>query len=143
MANIKQTTKPVSSKEIKREWLLIDVKGQILGRIANDISRMLQGKHKSNYMPYLDQGDHVVVINAREVAVSGSKAEDKTYTYYSGYPGGLKEVPFSKLQDQKPEEIIRHAVSGMLPKNKLRDRRLARLHIYADDKHPHAEYIKK
>ncbi|MEN9327554.1 MAG: hypothetical protein RI947_362 [Candidatus Parcubacteria bacterium] len=143
MAQIKQSTKPVSSKSINREWHIIDMKDQVLGRSANEIAQLLQGKHKTNYVTYLDMGDNVVVINAKLLKVTGSKTDDKIYTYYSGYPGGLKEVPLKTLLDRKPSEVIRHAVSGMLPKNKLRDRRLARLHVYADEKHPHGDKITK
>lgn len=142
MVSLTQSTKSVKEKDIKRKWYLIDVKNKILGRSAPEITKLLQGKHKSNYVPYLDIGDNVVVINARSVKVTGNKTKSKVYTSYSGYPGGLKTITFEKLQAKKPQELIRHAVSGMLPKNKLRDRRLARLHIFADEKHTFAEKFK-
>ncbi len=142
MTQIHRSTKPISSKQIQRNWHVIDLKDQILGRVANDIAKLLQGKHKVDYAPYMDMGDCVVVINAKKVAVTGKKAEDKTYTYYSGYPGGLRKVAFKTLLEQKPDEIIRHAILGKLPKNKLRDRRMTRLYVYADENHPHADKIK-
>lgn len=134
-----QTTQSVKLSEIKRKWHLIDVKGKTLGRITPYISKLLQGKHKTTYVSYLDSGDYVVVVNAAQVSVTGDKENSKIYTYYSGYPGGLKQIPFKRLIEKNPKEIIRHAVSGMLPKNKLRDRRLTRLFIYADDKHPYSD----
>ena len=142
MTQTHRSTKPISSKQVERNWHVIDLKDQILGRLANDIAKLLQGKHKVDYVPYMDMGDFVVVINAKEVAVTGKKAEDKTYTYYSGYPGGLRRVPFKTLLEQKPEEIIRHAILGKLPKNKLRDRRMTRLYVYPGENHPHADKIK-
>ncbi|MGB9882923.1 MAG: 50S ribosomal protein L13 [Microgenomates group bacterium] len=137
MRNLSKQTNPVKVKNIKREWHLIDVSNQILGRIASKIAYFLQGKNKVNYVPYLDSGDYVVVINAQKIKVTGRKAKDKIYTHYSGYPGGLKEINFEQLLEKKPEEIIRRAVSGMLPKNKFRDQRLKRLFIYKDDNHPY------
>ncbi len=142
MTNLTKQTKPVKEKEIVRNWHLIDVSGQILGRVAGRISRLLQGKHKVNYVSYLDSGDYIVVINARKVKVTGKKSQNKVYTRYSGYPGGLKTISYEKMLAEKPEEIIRHAVSGMLPKNKLRDRRLARLFIFSDINHKFADKFK-
>jgi len=120
MVNLTVSTKPVKAKEIKKEWHLIDASSKILGRLAPEVVKLLQGKHKRNYVPYLDMGDYVVVINAKKLVVSGKKANQKIYTRYSGYPGGLKEISFNKLLEEKPEEILKRAVSGMLPKNKLR-----------------------
>ncbi|MCX7880930.1 MAG: 50S ribosomal protein L13 [Patescibacteria group bacterium] len=142
MKTLTKVTKPVSEKEVKREWYLVDVKNQILGRVAGKISQLLQGKHKKNYVPYLDMGDYVVVVNAKEIKITGKKEKTKVYTRYSGYPGGLKEIPFQRVLKEKPEEIIKHAVSGMLPKNKLRDKRLKRLFIFTDEKHPYQKKIK-
>ena len=135
MVQVTKTTKPVSDKEIKREWKIIDLKKQILGRAVNSIAVFLQGKHKTNYVNYLDMGDNVVVINAKEVVVTGRKADTKTYSFYSGYPSGMREVPFKTLLEKDPEKIVRHAVSGMLPKNKLRDQRLARLFVFPGNEH--------
>ena len=135
MVNLTKQTKSVKEKEIIRNWHLIDVTGKILGRITGEISKLLQGKHKVNYVPYLDSGDYVVVVNAAKIKITGKKNINKVYTYYSGYPGGLKRIPYNKMIEKKPEEVLRHAVSGMLPKNKLRDRRLARLFIFKDENH--------
>ncbi len=142
MATFTQSTKPVSISKIKRAWHLINVEGKILGRIAPTIAMLLQGKHKVDYVPYLDCGDYVVVINAAKVRLTGKNPKQKKYTRYSGYPGGLKEINFDKLLKENPAEVIRHAVGGMLPKNKLRDQRLKRLFVFADEKHPYQNNIK-
>lgn len=141
MVNLTKQTKSLKKEQINRHWHLIDVKNKILGRIAGKIALLLQGKHKVDYVPYLDCGDYVVVINAKDIKLTGKKDQDKIYTRYSGYPGGLKIIPYEKLLKEKPEEIIRHAVSGMLPKNKLRKRRLSRLYIFANEKHPFEEKL--
>ncbi|QQG44712.1 MAG: 50S ribosomal protein L13 [Candidatus Roizmanbacteria bacterium] len=143
MKQITKSTKPVSEKQIKREWHLVNMAKERLGRVTNEIANLLQGKRKTTYAPYIDSGDYVVIINAKKVTLSGKKTDTKVYSYYSGYPGGLKKVSFKELIEKKPEEVIRHAVSGMLPKNKLRDRRLARLFIFADEHHPYEDKLKK
>ncbi|MDA2914592.1 50S ribosomal protein L13, partial [Acidobacteriia bacterium AH_259_A11_L15] len=99
---------------------------------------LLMGKHKPTYTPGVEDGDHVVVINAREVRLTGKKLDQKVYRWHTGYPGGLKEVPARRMYQEKPERMVREAILGMLPKNKLRKRRAKKLRIYADDKHPHA-----
>lgn len=137
MKNLTQQTKPVKLKEIKRDWHLVDVSGRVLGRVAPEISLFLQGKNKVNYVPYLDTGDYVVVINAKKIVITGRKSQTKIYTRYSGYPGGLKTINFSSLLEKNPEMVIKNAVSGMLPKNKFRDERLKRLFVFADEKHPY------
>lgn len=137
------STKSVKEKDIKRNWTLIDLSGKVVGRIAPLISTLLQGKHKVDYVSYLDMGDNVVAINAGEVVITGRKAQTKEYTRYSGYPGGLKKVSYQTMMEKNPTEIIKRAVSGMLPKNKLRDQRLKRLYVYADNKHPYADKFKK
>ena len=142
MNQLTHSTKPVKDKEIKRNWHLIDVKGKILGRVTCEIAKLLQGKQKSNYTTYLDSGDYVIIVNAKDIVISGKKARTKLYTRYSGYPGGLKTVRFEELLKVSPDKIIRHAVSGMLPKNKLRDRRLTRLYVFADEKHPYQDKVK-
>lgn len=139
MVQLTKSTKPVKEKDIKRNWHILDMKGKVLGRSIPEVSRLLQGKQKANYVSYLDIGDYVVVINAKFVKVTGKKSKAKIYTSYSGYPGGLKKINFADLLVRKPNEVIRRAVSGMLPKNKLRDRRLARLFIFADEKHPYKD----
>ena len=137
MVNLTHSTKSVREKDIKRNWHLIDVKGKVLGRVISEVAKLLQGKHKSDYADYLDSGDFVVVINVKDIVVTGKKSATKDYTSYSGYPGGLKSIKFQDLLKKNPDKLIRHAVSGMLPKNKLRDKRLARLHVYSDDQHPY------
>lgn len=141
MANQTKSTRSVSEKDIVRNWHIIDVKGKILGREIPRISELLQGKHKVTYVPYLDSGDYVVVVNAKEVELTGRKEQEKEYKYFSGYPSGQKVIKFKDMLAQKPKEIIRHAVSGMLPKNKHRDQRLARLYIFENDQHPYADKV--
>ncbi len=138
MVSLTKSTKSISDKDIKRMWHIIDVKGKVLGRVAPEIAKLLQGKHKVIYVPYLDLGDYVVVINAKYVVLTGRKGKSKTYTRYSGYPGGLKKITFDHLIEKNPTEVIKHAVSGMLPKNKQRDSRLARLFVFKDEKHPYS-----
>lgn len=142
MVNLTQSTKSVSLYDINRKWHLVDVGNKILGRIVPEIVKLLQGKNKVNYVPYLDMGDYVVVINAAKVKLTGKKEKIKTYTHYSGYPGGLKKINFQKLLKENPTEIIKHAVSGMLPKNKLRKEKLKRLFVFADDKHPYENKVR-
>ena len=136
-------TRPTKVSEIKRDWHLIDVKGKILGRTATDIAKLLMGKGKPYFAKNLDCGDYVVVINAKEVAVSGKKETDKVYTRYSGYPAGLKRIRLEEMREKKPEEIIRHAVSGMLPKNKLRASMLKRLYVFAGGEHKYKDKFKE
>ncbi len=135
-------TDPTRQSQIERKWHLVDVSGLVLGRVASDIAYLLRGKNKSYFVHNLDCGDYVVVINASKVAVTGKKETDKTYTRYSGYPSGLKETTLGALRAKRPQEIITRAVSGMLPKNKLRDQWLGKLYIFPDDKHPYADKLK-
>ncbi|EKD95722.1 MAG: hypothetical protein ACD_24C00369G0001 [uncultured bacterium] len=128
-------TRPTKSKEIKRDWHLLDAKDQILGRMSSQIALLLMGKKKPYFARNLDCGDYVVVINAAFVKVTGKKEQNKLYRRHSGYPGGYKEEPLNKLKSRKPTEIVRLAVSGMLPKNKLRDTMLRRLYLFAQDQH--------
>ncbi len=129
-------------KQVERRWHLIDVKDQILGRSATKIARLLSGKDKVEYVPHLDLGDHVVVINAKEVAVTGKKERQKIYYRHSGYPGGLRAETLRELRERRPEEIIRRAVKGMLPKNKLQKPMLKRLHIFAGAEHSFKDKFK-
>ncbi len=124
-------------EDVERKWHLVDVEGKILGRAATDIAELLIGKHKPTYTPHVDAGDFVVVINAKKVDLSRNKANKKVYRWHTGYPKGLREKKFKDMLADKPEEIIRRAVINMLPKNKMRQRRMARLKIYAGDEHPH------
>jgi large subunit ribosomal protein L13 len=116
----------------------MDAKDYVLGRLATHAASLLRGKHKPTFTPYLDQGDFVVITNAGQVKLTGKKLEQKVSYRHSIYPGGLRLVPYSRLMKEKPEEAIRHAVSGMLSKSKLRDKMLARLKIYKGSEHPHA-----
>jgi len=123
--------------EIQRKWHLIDAKGKILGRMATQIAQLLMGKNKPIFSPHLDVGDWVVVINAKEVKVSGRKEKQKIYYRHSGYPGGLKALTFEQMMNKDPRKVVWLAVAGMLPKNKLRKQRLKRLRIFTDNKHPY------
>ena len=131
------------AKEIKREWHLIDAQDKILGRLATQIAQLLMGKNKPYFARHLDCGDYVVVVNAKEVKVTGKKEKQKIYYHHSGYPGGLKETPLWMLREKHPERIIIHAVSGMLPKNKLRARMLERLKVQVEEEHPYEDKFKK
>jgi len=131
-----QTYMP-KKEEIVRKWYLVDAKDKILGRLATKIARILSGKDKPIYTPHIDTGDFVIVVNARKVRVTGRKEEGKIYYHHSGYPGGLKKETLAELREKKPEEIIRRAVKGMLPKNRLGRKMLKRLKVYPDEDHPH------
>ena len=138
-----QYTKAIKIKDVERTWHLVDVKGKVLGYAATDIAKLLLGKHKSNYSANLDCGDYVVVINSKYVEVTGKKAKEKMYGNYSGFPGGLKSKAFWQVLQEKPTEPIRHAVWGMIPKNKLRDRLVTRLYIYPEADHPYKDKFTK
>jgi len=130
-------TKATKAGDIQRNWHLIDVKNKILGRIGTEIAGILIGKSKPNYVPYLDCGDYVVVINSALIATSGKKMDQKIYRHYSGYPGGQKKKTLKQVLFEHPENVIMQAVSGMLPKNKLRDSMLRRLFVFPDGNHPY------
>ncbi len=136
-------TQPTSIKDIKRDWHFFDVGGKTLGRAATVIAQKLIGKDKPYFVLHLDCGDYAVVVNAAKVSVSGKKSKQKEYQHFSGYPGGLKRKTFAEVLGKDPTRIIREAVSGMLPKNKLRALMLKRLYIYSDEKHPYQDKIKK
>ena len=127
------------AKEVKRNWHLVDAKGEILGRLASKVAQLLTGKGKVTYSSHMDSGDYVVVINAEKIEVTGKKKTQKLYRSHSGFPGGFKEVSFAKMSLEKPEEIIKHAVMGMLPDNRLKRDRVTRLKIVVGDKNPYAE----
>ena len=112
-------------------WFVIDANGVVLGRLATKVARILIGKDKPSYTPHLDCGDHIVVVNAEKVKLTGNKIDQKIYRRHSGYPGGLKETPIRRMLERRPEEVVREAVLGMLPKNKLRARRAKKLRVYA------------
>jgi len=124
--------------DAQHDWYVIDAAGQTLGRLAGVVATLILGKHKPSFSPHLDMGDNVVVINAASIAVTGNKLADKKYYRHSGYPGGIKETSLGEVLGSNPEQVIEHAVRGMLPKNKLTDDRMRRLKVYADAQHPHA-----
>lgn len=139
---MQKLTKPTKAGEIVRAWHVIDVQGAILGREATKIAGLLMGKGKPYFAKNMDCGDYVVVTNAATVKVTGNKETKKVYTRYSGYPGGLHSARLEEVRAKDAREIIRHAVSGMLPKNKLRAQFLKRLYVYKDANHPYTEQVK-
>lgn len=140
---MQKATQSTKISDIKRSWHIFDAKGKVLGRIAVPIAHALMGKAKPYFVKNMDCGDNVVVINAKHVVVTGHKEVEKLYGNYSGFPGGLKQKPLWKLREEKPTEIIKRAVLGMLPKNKLRDRLKTRLFIYPEADHPYKEQVTK
>jgi large subunit ribosomal protein L13 len=122
---------------IKREWCVIDATDKTLGRLATELAHRLRGKHKPEFTPHMDTGDHMVVINAEKIKVTGNKMEDKMYYRHTGYIGNLKSINLGKLLDQHPERVIQNAVKGMLPKNPLGRAMFRKLHVYAGPEHPH------
>lgn len=127
----------IKKEEVKRSWYLVDAKDKVLGRLASKLAYLLQGKHRPDYTPYLDQADFIVVINADKIKLTGKKLDQKVYWRHSGYLGGLKLETARKLLEKKPEQLIYLAVKGMLPKNRMRKRLLKKLKIYAGATHPH------
>ena len=130
------TTQPTKD-QMEKDWLLVDAENKILGRLASKIASILKGKNKPIFTPYLDTGDFVVVINAKKIKLTGRKLNDKIYYHYSGYPGGMKSITPKDLLQKKPEEVIRKAVWGMLPKNSLGRQMLTKLKVYPGKEHPH------
>ncbi|MGC2111874.1 MAG: 50S ribosomal protein L13 [Candidatus Korobacteraceae bacterium] len=124
--------------EIARKWFVVDADGQTLGRLASRVARILSGKDNPKYTPFMDTGDHVVVINADKVRISGLKADSKVYYNYSGYPGGMKAEEYKKRLQRRPEKIVEEAITGMLPHTKLGRAMASKLKVYRGDKHPHA-----
>jgi len=137
-----QITMSTKLSDIKRKWHLFDVQNKILGRVASEISTTLMGKSKPYFVSNLDCGDYVVVINAAKIKISGKKELKKKYSRHSGYPGGYREENLIELRSRKPEDIIRFAILGMLPQNKLRDRMLTRLFIFKDAEHTYKDKFK-
>lgn len=131
------TTNFITKKDISRKYYVVDAEGRILGRLATQVALLLSGKRKTNYTPNIDNGDFVIVVNAAKVKVTGLKSEQKLYKRYSGYPSGQKTRTFEVMMKIKPDEAIRHAVKGMIPKNKLGSRMITRLKVYAGPEHPH------
>lgn len=128
-------------EDVTHDWHLVDVKGKVLGRAATGIAAKLIGKHKPTYTPHTDAGDYVVVINAEQIVVTRGKADKKVYSRHSGFPGGLKQRTFAEMLEKHPEEVIRRAVTNMLPKNRLRADRMARLKIYVGSEHGHESQL--
>ena len=130
----------ISAKKetVRHEWLLVDAEGQTLGRMASGIANRLRGKHKAEFTPHVDTGDYVVVINADKIHVTGNKVRDKMYYRHSGYPGGLKEASLGEMMQKSPEDVVRLAVKGMMPKNQLSRAMLSKLKIYTGGEHPHS-----
>ena len=123
--------------DLQKSWFVVDLENQVLGRAATEIARVLRGKHKAIYTPSVDTGDFVIVLNAEKVQLTGNKLNGKVYYSHSNHPGGLKEITAGKLLDKKPEELIRKAVKGMLPKNKLGRQMFRKLKVYTGAEHPH------
>jgi large subunit ribosomal protein L13 len=130
-------TYSVRESEIDRRWYVVDATDETLGRLASRIAHVLEGKHKPTYTPQLDSGDHVIVLNAARITVTSNKLESKVYARHSGYPGGFKEETLGHLLNRRPEEVIRRAVKGMLPHNRLGAQQLRKLKVYAGSDHPH------
>ena len=126
-----------SGKDIDRKWFVVDADGQTLGRLATKAADVLSGKLNPQYVPYIDMGDHVIVINAEKVRLTGLKAESKQYRRYTGFPGGLREEEFPRLLNRKPEAILEQAIKGMLPKTKMGRQMGSKLKVYKGDQHPH------
>src|SRR5690554_450995 len=133
-----RTTYLAKAGQVDRQWLLIDAQGQTLGRLASEIATLLRGKHKPTFTPNVDTGDHVIVINADKVVVTGNKAQQKLYYHHTGYAGGLKSISYERLMEKKPEQIIYLAVKGMLPHNRLGRAMIKKLRVYAGAEHDHA-----
>lgn len=130
-------TYSAKEKEIEKKWFIVDAKDKVLGRLASEVARRLRGKHKPVFTPHTDTGDYIIVVNAEKIRLTGDKLDKKMYYRYSGYMGGLKEISARKQLAKEPEELIKHAVKGMLPKNSLGRRQGKKLKVYAGPEHPH------
>ena len=126
-----------SSNDTNRKWYVVDASGKTLGRLASGAARVLSGKNSTQYTPYIDTGDHVIVINCEKIVLTGLKAQQKLYRRYTGFPGGLREEEFVKLLARRPEAIVEQAIKGMLPKTKMGRQMATKLKVYKGDKHPH------
>lgn len=135
---IAQKSKMAKKEDQQRKWYVVDAEGKVLGRLASRVARLITGKGKPDWTPHVDCGDHVVVINAAKVRVTGRKLEQKVYRRHTGYPGGLKEVALGKLLLERPERVIQEAVHGMVPKGRLGRRMVTKLKVYRGPEHPHA-----
>ena len=132
------TTFMAKAANVERKWYLVDAEGMVLGRLASQVAHILRGKHKPTYTPHTDTGDHVIIINADKVVLTGRKLDQKIYYHHTGYPGGLKKTPYRKLMQDKPEFAVKHAIVGMLPKGPLGRKMATKLRVYAGPEHEHA-----
>lgn len=130
-------TRVPKADQIEKKWYIVDASDQVLGRLASKIATIIRGKNKPYFSPNLDVGDNIIVINAEKVIITGNKDVEKLYDKYSGYPDGLRQIPFNRLMEEQPEEVIKHAVKGMLPKNALGRKLFRNLKVYCGEKHPH------
>ncbi len=137
MDTLSYKTKSAKNEEVERDWFVVDATNQTLGRMGSQIAHILRGKHKPSFTPHVDCGDHVIVINAEKVKLSGNKWNDKNYITYSGYPGGQKIKTAKQVLESKPAYIVEHAIRLMLPKNRLGRAMYGKLHVYVGDEHPH------
>lgn len=133
-----RTTFIAKTAEVERKWYVVDASGKTLGRLASEIALVLRGKNKTTFAPNIDTGDYVIVVNAEKINVTGKKLDQKVYTHHTGYIGGLKSITLRQQLEKKPEEVIKHAVKGMLPKNALGRKMFSKLHVYAGPEHKHA-----
>ena len=136
-------TESIKNSEIVRDWYIVDAEDKTLGRLASSIAQILRGKNKVNFSPNLDMSDFIIVINADKVVLTGNKQNTKEYWRHTGYPGGQKTVSFKKMLEQKPDQVIRSAVKGMLPHNKLGRKLLNHLKVYSGSNHPHGAQLPK
>lgn len=137
MDTLSYKTKSERKEDVERAWFVVDADGEVLGRLTSKIAAVLRGKHKPSYTPHVDGGDHVIVINAEKIRLTGAKMDDKYYLRYSGYPGGQRKTLAKELMAKKPTAMIEKAVKGMLPKTKLGNAMIKKLFVYAGDQHPH------
>ncbi len=138
-----KTTKVARKEDVVRDWYVVNVENKVLGRVATEIAGILRGKNKPTFTPSVDTGDFVIVLNAEKIALTGNKLADKTYYSHSGFPGGIKSITAGKLLEKKPADVLKKAVKGMLPKNKLARNMLSKLKIYAGSEHPHQAQMPK
>jgi large subunit ribosomal protein L13 len=137
MSTLTMSTHFASPNEINRKWFVIDASGKTLGRLATKAASILAGKENPQYSPFIDTGDHIIVLNAEKIVLTGLKSQQKVYRRYTGFPGGLREESFVRLMERRPEKIVEDAIKGMLPKNKMGRQMGTKLKVYRGDKHPH------
>ena len=137
MDTLSYKTVSANKATVKKEWVIIDAADQVLGRMSSVAAILLRGKHKPDFTPHVDCGDHVIVINADKVRLTGNKADQKYYIHHTGYPGGQRKVPYSRVKSRMPGSVIERAIKGMLPKNRLGSEMFRNLHVYAGNEHPH------